>query len=171
MAEPETPQKPSYPRAELRRILDETKTLAMVGVSAKSDRPSYMVMRYMQQRGYRVIPINPAYAGAELHGETVYASLGDIPSAADPIQMVDIFRKSEAAGAVVDEALESLGARGLETIWMQIGVIDWDAAARAEAAGVTVVMDRCPKMEHGRVFGELGAFGVNTGVIGAKLRI
>ncbi|MCI4664205.1 MAG: CoA-binding protein [Neomegalonema sp.] len=169
MSENNSPRRPTYERAALRRILTDTKTIAAVGVSANPNRPSYMVMRYLQQRGYRVIPVNPAYAGQTLHREPVYASLSEIPAGDDPVQMVDIFRKSEAAGAVVDEALTFLGERGLATVWMQIDVIDWAAAARAEAAGVSVVMDRCPKMEHGRIFGELGAFGVNTGMISSKI--
>ncbi len=175
MSEGSTPaepvEKPVYERTYLRRILDETKTIAAVGVSAKSGRPSYMVMRYLQQRGFEVIPVNPAYEGQTLLGETVYARLADIPRDRDPIQMVNIFRKSEAAGAVVDEALEALLDRGLETIWMQIGVIDRRAARRAEAAGLRVVMSHCPKMEHGRIFGELGAFGVNTGVMTSRRRL
>lgn len=169
MSDPKERGAPPVARAVVRRILEETRTIAAVGVSAKPDRPSFMVMRYLQQRGYVVIPVNPAYAGRRLHGETVYARLEDIPRDRDPIEMVDIFRKSEAAGAVVDEAIAALQGRGLKTIWMQIGVVDHAAAARAEAAGLRVVMDRCPKMEHGRVFGELGAFGVNTGLLRSKL--
>ena len=161
---------PEDEQSLMRRILKETKTIAAVGVSANPNRPSYMVMRYLQQRGYAVIPVNPAYAGQTLHGELVFASLADIPAERDPVQMVDIFRKSEAAGEVVDEAIAALSERGLETIWMQIGVVDHEAAARAHAVGLQVVMNQCPKMAHGRLFGELGAFGVNTGVLSSKIR-
>lgn len=159
-----------YPPHLIRDVLRETKTIAAVGVSANEARPSYFVMLYLQGRGYRVIPVNPAYAGRTLLGETVRASVADIPEEDGPIHMVDIFRRSDAAGAVVDEALDTLMGRGLRTIWMQIGVEDEAAAQRAEAAGLRVVMDRCPKQEHGRLSGELGAFGINTRVVSAKLR-
>jgi predicted CoA-binding protein len=127
---------------DLRRILSETRTIALVGWSPKPDRPSHRVAAFLKARGYRVIPVNPGQAGQEALGETVRASLSDIEGGVD---MVDIFRRSEKAGAVVDEALVALP--GLKTVWMQLGVIDEAAAERARAAGVEVVMNRCPAIE------------------------
>ena len=135
----------------IRAILEETRTIALVGASHKQERASWRVMQFMQKRGFRVIPINPGLAGQSLLGETVYASLADIPPSHDPIQMVDIFRNSEAAGDVVDDAINALKERGLETIWMQLDVVNEPAAARAMAAGLRVVMNRCPKIELGRI--------------------
>jgi predicted CoA-binding protein len=162
--------KPSYTHAELRDILTRTKTIACVGVSLNEVRPSFYVARYLKLKGYKVVPVNPRYAGKTAFGETVHESLASIPREHDPIQMVDIFRRSEDAGKVVDEAIETLLDRGLETIWMQIGVIDWDAARRAEAKGIKVIMDRCPKMEYQRLWGELSWGGINSGVLSARLR-
>lgn len=159
----------AYPHDYLRRILDQTKTMAIVGASPKTNRPSNMVMRYMQSRGYRVIPVNPVAAGKEILGETTYGALSEIPVAEDPVELISIFRNSEAAGPVVDEAIEALAPRGLKIVWMQIGVINEAAAARAEAAGLAVVMDRCPKMELSRFKGELSFGGVNSGLISSKL--
>lgn len=161
---------PRYTQATLRRILRDTRTVAAVGVSANPVRPSNYVARYLRGKGFRVIPVNPAYAGRELFGETAVPTLADIPEAVGPVDMVDIFRRSDQAGAVVDEAIAALGGRGLRTIWMQIGVMDWDAAARAEAAGLEVVMNHCPKMEYQRLFDELRIGGFNTGVISSRLR-
>lgn len=161
---------PHYADETLRAILRRTKTIAAVGVSTNPVRPSAYVARYLAVKGFAVIPVNPVHAGARIGGETVLAGLADIPPARDPVDMVDIFRRSAHAGAVVDEALEALLPRGLKTIWMQIGVRDDAAAARAEAAGVAVVMNRCPKIEYQRLFGELRIGGFNTGVISSKLR-
>jgi predicted CoA-binding protein len=161
---------PSYSHAHIREILSRTRTIAAVGVSLNEVRPSYYVARYLKLKNYKVIPINPRYAGTEAFGETVIESLAAIPPEHDPIDMVDIFRRSEEAGRVVDEALEVLLPRGLKTIWMQIGVIDWDAARRAEAKGVTVIMNHCPKIEYQRLWGELRWGGFNTGMISSKLR-
>lgn len=127
---------------DLRQILTDTKVIALVGWSPKPDRPSNSVARYLKAHGYRVIPVNPGQAGVEALGEVVRASLADIT---EPVDMVDIFRRSEEAGAVVDEALAALP--GLKTIWMQLGVSDEAAAARARAKGVAVVMNRCPAIE------------------------
>lgn len=147
----------------IRTILTDVRTIAVVGVSANSSRPSHTVFGYLQKAGYRMIGVNPGLAGKELLGAPVYASLADIP---EPVDMVDIFRASDAAGAIVDEALqlESLP----KAIWMQLTVRNDEAAARAEAAGVRVVMNRCPKIEHGRLTGTIGYMGVNSGVISAR---
>ena len=152
-----------YDDARLRAILRSVKTIAMVGASADPARPSALVLNYLTGRGYRVFAVNPKLAGGRLGRAAVYAALADIP---EPIDMVEIFRRSEAAGVVLDEAL---ALRPLPTvIWMQLGVRDDAAAARAEAAGVEVVMNRCPKIEHGRLSGELGWMGVNTRVLSSK---
>ena len=133
-----------YPDAYLRDILVGVRTIAVVGASPRPHRPSHGVMRYLQRQGYRTIPVNPLAAGTTILGEHCYAALGEIPLDVDgPIDMVDIFRRSEAAGAVVDEAI----AIGAKAVWMQLGVIDGAAAARAEAHGLKVVMDRCPAIE------------------------
>lgn len=127
---------------DLRDILRETRTIALVGWSPKTDRPSHRVAEYLKSRGYRVIPVNPGQAGVQALGETVRASLSDIT---DPVDMVDIFRRSEEVGPVVDEALAALP--GLKTIWMQLGVENAEAAAKAVARGLTVVQNRCPAIE------------------------
>ena len=125
---------------DIRDLLTETRTIALVGASDRPDRPSWGVMRFLQQWGYRVIPVNPQIAGTELNGERVRADLAGIE---EPIDLVDIFRRPLAAGQAVDEAI----AAGAKAVWLQIGVINEDAAARAEAAGLKVVMDRCPKID------------------------
>jgi uncharacterized protein len=135
-----------YPDALLKQIFRSVKIIAMVGASANLARPSNGVMRFLQGRGYRVIPVNPNLTGTTLQGERVYAALSDV---AEPIDMVDVFRNSQAAGGVADEAV----AASAKVVWMQLGVRDDAAAARAEKAGLTVVMDRCPAMEIPRLFG------------------
>jgi uncharacterized protein len=130
----------SYPDTYLRDILEGVRTIAVVGASPRRERPSHGVMAYLQRRGYRTIPVNPNAVGGIINGERCYASLAEVP---DPIDMVDVFRRPEAAGGVVDEAI----AVGAKVIWMQLGVHDDDAAARAEAAGFKVVMNRCPAIE------------------------
>jgi len=149
----------------IRRILKSTRVIAMVGASANWVRPSNFAMKYLQGKGYRVIPVNPGAAGQTIWGETAYASLADIP---DNYDLVDIFRSSEAAGPIVDEAIRFAPAKGIRAIWMQLGVRNDSAAARAEKAGLTVVMNRCPKIEYGRLFGELSWSGVNSGIVSAK---
>lgn len=157
----------TYSNAELLAILGATRTIAMVGASPKWNRPSYFAMKYLQEKGYRVIPVNPGHAGKEILGEKVYASLSDIP---DPFDMVDIFRNSEAAGPITDEAIAIAKEKGIKVIWMQLGVVNHAAAERARAAGLTVVMDRCPKIEFGRLHAELSWGGFNSGIISAKRR-
>ena len=151
-------QPPVPPDARIRDILERTRTIAVVGASANWNRPSAFVMRYLQAKGYRCIPVNPGLAGQTLLGETVYASLRDIPGAVD---LVDIFRASEHIGPIVDEAI----AIGAKVVWMQLGVRNDAAAARAAAAGIAVVMDRCMKIEFGRLGGELSWYGVNSGLV------
>ncbi|MBK0326523.1 CoA-binding protein [Rhodobacteraceae bacterium F11138] len=153
-----------YSDGLLRRVLKRTKVIAVVGVSMNPVRPSYYVARYLALKGYRVLPVNPGHAGATLFGETVCASLSDIET---PVDMVDIFRRSEAVPPIVDEALEAFP--DLQTIWMQIGVTHAGAAAKAEARGVTVIQNRCPKIEYQRLFGELRMGGFATGIISSKL--
>jgi len=133
-----------YGPDDIREILQSTKVIALVGASANPARDSHDVMRFLQTKGYRVIPVNPGLAGQMLNGELVYATLRHIPY---KIDMVDIFRNSEAAGAVCDEAVEI----GAKSVWMQLGVINPQGAARAETAGLKVVMDRCPKIEMPRL--------------------
>lgn len=158
----------SYSDAHLKSVLRQTRTIACVGVSLNEVRPSFFVARYMAAKGFDVYGVNPVYADQQAFGRPIVASLADLPPDVH-IDMVDIFRRSDQAGAVVDEALEVLGNRGLRTIWMQIGVEDAPAAARAEAAGITVIMNRCPKIEYQRLFGELRWGGFATGIISSKL--
>lgn len=153
----------SYSDAYLKGILDGTKTVAMVGASPNWNRPSYFVMKYLQVKGFKVYPVNPRAAGETILDEPVYASLADVPETVD---LVDIFRASEAAGPITDEAI----AHGARYVWMQLTVRNDEAAARAEAAGLQVVMDRCPKIEYARLSGELSWNGVNSRVISSKRR-
>ena len=148
----------------LKDVLKRTKSIAVVGVSMNPVRPSYFVARYMALKAYRVIPVNPGHAGKMLFGEKIRGSLSDIET---PVDMVDIFRRSEAVPPIVDEALAQFP--DLQTVWMQIGVENAEAAATAEARGVTVIQNLCPKMEYQRLFGELRMGGFATGVISSKL--
>tara|TARA_Y100000588_G_scaffold381249_1_gene466575 strand:+ start:1171 stop:1650 length:480 start_codon:yes stop_codon:yes gene_type:complete len=152
-----------YEDSFVKSILADVKTIAMVGASTNWNRPSYFAMKYLQTKGYRVIPVNPVVAGQELLGEAVWSSLDEID---EPIDMVDIFRNAEAAGPITDAAIEI----GAKVVWMQFGVINHEAAARAEAAGLRVVMDRCPKVEYARLNGELSWNGFNSKVISSKRR-
>ena len=149
----------------IRDILRTGKTIAMVGASTNWNRPSYFAMKYLQQKGFRVIPVNPRAAGETLLGETVRASLKDV---GEDIDIVDIFRNSEAAGQVVDETLETHPE--CRTIWMQLGVCNRHAAEKAEAVGKCVIMNRCPKIEYARLSGELGWNGINSRVITSRKR-
>jgi O-acetylhomoserine (thiol)-lyase len=151
-----------YSGAQLRAILERVRTIAMVGASSNWNRPSYFVMKYLQGKGYRVIPVNPGLAGQELLGEKVYPSLRDIPvDAIGPVDMVDVFRSSKEAPKIVEDAI----AIGAPVVWMQLGIRNDEAAAVAEAAGIEVIMNRCPKIEFGRLGGELSWGGINSGII------
>jgi uncharacterized protein len=156
----------TYSPDYIRSVLRDSKTVALVGASANTVRPSYFVMKYMIEKGYTVIPVNPGLAGQDLLGQQVYASLADIPVSID---MVDIFRNSEAALEI------TRGALGLpikpKVIWMQLSVRNDAAASLAEAAGLRVVMNRCPKMEYGKLSGEWGWVGGNSGIISSKRQI
>jgi predicted CoA-binding protein len=153
---------PPYPDALIARILRSVKTIAMVGASPNEMRPSYFAMKYLTDKGFKVIPVNPAAAGGEILGQKVYAKLADVPA---PVDMVDIFRNSEAAGPITDDVIAQKERLGVKILWMQLGVINEEAAKRAEAAGLTVVMNRCPKIEYGRLSGEIGWYGINRRVI------
>lgn len=150
----------------LRDTLTRARVIAVVGVSPNPVRPSHYVARYLGLRGKRVIPVNPGHAGGRLFGEEIHADLGSIPPEI-PVDMVDIFRRSEHVPPIVDEALAQLPA--LRTVWMQIGVENADAAARAEAAGKRVIQNRCPKIEYQRLFGELRMGGFATGIVSSRL--
>ncbi len=149
---------PTYSDALITRVLREVKTIAMVGASANPVRPSYFVYKYLKDKGYTVFPVNPTLDGQTLLGDKVYASLEEIDT---PIDMVEVFRGGEAAGEITDQAI-TIGAK---VVWMQLGVTNDAAAQRAEAAGLTVIMNRCPKMEYGRLNGEMGWVGANSRVI------
>ncbi|WP_136618727.1 MULTISPECIES: CoA-binding protein [Mesorhizobium] len=153
----------SYDNTYIAGILNSVKTVAMVGASANDVRPSYFVLKYLLAKGFSVFPINPGQAGKEILGRTTYSRLADIP---EPIDMVDIFRAAAAVPGIVDEALRLDPLP--KVIWMQLGVRHDEAAARAEAAGIKVVMNRCPKIEYGKLSGEIGWTGVNSGVLSSK---
>lgn len=153
----------SYSDDYIRGILNSVKTVAMVGASPNTVRPSFFVLKYLIERGYRVFPINPGHAGKDILGQTVYARLADIP---EPVDMVDIFRSKEYAVAIVNEAL-ALATRP-KVIWMQLGIRSDEAAAIAEAAGLKIVMNRCPKIEYGRLSAEIGWFGVNSRTLSSR---
>ncbi len=142
-------------------ILGRTKTVAMVGASANRIRPSYFVLKYLLAKGYKVIPVNPGLAGQDLLGQPVVADLSEISG---PVDMVDIFRNSEAADGITDQAIET----GARVVWMQLGIRNDEAARRAEKAGLEVVMNRCPKIEYGRLSGEISWAGVNSRTISAR---
>jgi uncharacterized protein len=153
----------SYTDTYIRGILNTVKSIAMVGASEKENRPSYFAFKYLLERGYKMIPINPGHAGHDLLGRRIYARLADVP---EQIDMVDIFRASQYALPIVQEAL-ALNPRP-QVIWMQLGVRNDEAAALAEANGMKVVMNRCPKIEYGRLSSEIAWMGVNTRTISSK---
>ncbi len=153
----------AYSDSFIRGILNSVKTIAMVGISPKDNRPSYFAFKYLQQRGFRMIPVNPGQAGKEILGQKVYARLADIP---EPVDMVDIFRASPYALPIVQETI-ALKPRP-QVIWMQLGVRNEAAAKLAEGAGMKVVMNRCPKIEYGRLSSEIGWIGVNSRTLSSK---
>jgi predicted CoA-binding protein len=153
----------AYPDSYIRGILNTVKTIAMVGISPKENRPSYFVFKYLLERGYHMIPVNPGHAGKEILGQKVYAKLSDIP---EPIDMVDVFRASAFVMPIVQEAL-TLKPKP-QVIWMQLTVRDNEAAALAEAAGIKVVMNRCPKIEYGRLSSEISWMGINSRTLSSK---
>lgn len=146
-------------------ILGQVKSVAMIGASSNINRPSYFVQKYLAGKGYTVHPVNPGLAGQEILGRLVYASLADVPA---PVDMVDIFRNSEAALEITRDAIRQKDRLGLKVVWMQLSVRNDMAAAEAEAAGLAVVMNRCPKIEYGRISGEIGWAGVSSGVISSR---
>ncbi|MEM7226460.1 MAG: CoA-binding protein [Pseudomonadota bacterium] len=151
----------------LRGLLAGVRTIAMVGASPHWNRPSYFAMKYLQEKGYTVRPVNPRAAGTEILGETVYASLEEIPG---PIDMVDIFRRSEDVGPIVEQSLALAEEKHIKVIWMQLGVRNDEAEAMAKAGGLEVVMDRCAKIEFGRLNTELSWGGFNSRIISSRRR-
>ena len=143
----------------LRRILDENRVIACVGLSANWYRPSFFAAKYLQEHGYRVIPVNPRYQ--EILGERCYASLSEI---AEPIDVVQLFQRTDKVQPFVDDAIKM----GVKVVWMQLGIVNQQAAEQAREAGLEVVMDRCMKIEHGRLFGGLNFIGINTKIISSK---
>jgi uncharacterized protein len=152
-----------YDDGYIRGILSTVKTIAMVGVSANTSRPSYFVFKYLLERGYRVIPVNPGLAGQDLLGQRVYASLADI---SEPVDMVDVFRAAQYLPGIVEQTLQMKPRPGV--LWMQLGIRNEEAAQRAEANGIKVVMDRCPKIEYGRLSSEISWMGVNSRTLSSK---
>ncbi len=153
----------NYPDSYIRGILNTVKSIAMVGISPKDNRPSYFAFKYLLERGYNMIPVNPGQAGKDILGRKVYARLSDIP---EPVDMVDMFRGAQHAVPIVEEAV-NLAPRP-QVIWMQLGVRNDEAARLAEAAGMKVVMNRCPKIEYGRLSSEIGWIGVNSRTLTSK---
>ena len=153
---------PQYSDALIARILRSVKTIAMVGASPNEVRPSYFAMKYLLDKGFRIIPVNPGQAGKEILGQKVYANIAALPA---PVDMIDIFRASEHVGPIMDEAIANKDRLSLKVVWMQLGIINEEAAKRGEAAGLTVIQNRCPKIEYGRLSGEIGWMGVNKRTI------
>jgi hypothetical protein len=153
---------PTYPDNLIKSILRSVKTIAMVGASGNDIRPSYFAMMYLLNKGYKVIPVNPGMVGKTILGQEVYASLKDVPA---PVDMVDIFREAKFAPEISRETVAEKDRLGVKVLWMQLGVISEEARQIGEDAGLTVVMNRCPKIEHGRFSGEIGWMGVNRRVI------
>ena len=153
---------PAYEDTLIKTILRSVKTIAMVGASGNEIRPSYFAMMYLLNKGYKVIPINPGMAGKTILGQTVYGSLKDVPA---PVDMVDIFREAKYAPAIAQEVVAEKDRLGVKILWMQLGVISEEAEKIGRDAGLTVIMDRCPKIEHGRFSGEMGWLGINRKVI------
>jgi uncharacterized protein len=157
---------PQYPDSLIKSILREVKTIAMVGASGNDIRPSYFAMMYLLNKGYKIIPVNPGMVGKTILGQTVYGSLKDVADAGiGPVDMVDIFREAKFAPEIAREVVAEKDRLGVKVLWMQLGVISPEAEKIAQDAGLTVVMNRCPKIEHGRFSGEIGWMGVNRRVI------
>jgi len=152
-----------YDDALVEGILAGVSTIAMIGASANTVRPSYFVLKYLTQKGYRVFPVNPGRAGGQIGGLTAYASLADVP---EPVDMVDVFRSADAVPGVIEEALALDPRPGV--IWLQLGIRNDEAAAEAERHGITVIQNRCPKIEYGRLSGEISWAGVNSGRVSAR---
>jgi len=153
---------PQYSDDYIKSILRATKVIAMIGASGNDMRPSYFAMKYLLDKGFKVVPINPGLAGKTILDQPVYGALKDVPA---PVDMVDIFRAADAAPGIVKEALAEKDRLGIKTIWMQLGIVSEEAAAMAREAGLNVVMDRCPKIEYGRLSGEISWLGVNRRTI------
>ena len=153
---------PSYPDSLIKSILRSVKTIAMVGASGNEIRPSYFAMMYLLNKGYKVVPVNPSMVGKEILGQKVYGALKDVPA---PIDMVDIFREAKYAPDIARETVAEKDRLGVKVLWMQLSVISEEAEKIATDAGLTVIMDRCPKIEHGRFSGEMGWLGINRKVI------
>jgi predicted CoA-binding protein len=162
MAELNAEGLPVYPDSLIKSILRSVKTIAMVGASGNEIRPSYFAMMYLLNKGYKIIPVNPGLAGKEILGQKVYRSLKDVPA---PVEMVDIFREAKFAPDIARETVAEKDRLGVKVLWMQLGVISPDAEKIATDAGLTVVMNRCPKIEHGRFSGEMGWLGINRRLI------
>lgn len=158
-----------YSDEYLREILRNTRCIAGVGMSPNVIRPSWLVGNYMHQHGFKVVAINPRMAGETHFGSVAVGRLSDIPAEMGPVDMVDIFRRSDLVLPIVEDAIEALLPRGLKYVWMQIGVINEEAARLAESHGLSVVMNRCPKMEYQRLRGELRLAGINTGIISSRM--
>jgi len=153
---------PAYSDDLIKSILRSVKVIAMVGASGNETRPSYFAMKYLLDKGFIIHPVNPALAGKKILGQTVYTALRDVPA---PVDMIDIFRSAALAPKIVAEALEERERLGFKVVWMQLGIVSDEAAKMAEAAGLTVIMDHCPKIEYGRLSGEIGWIGVHRKVI------
>src|SRR3984893_10454247 len=153
----------SYPDSYIRGILNTVKTIAMVGASEKENRPSYFAFKYLLERGYKMIPVNPGHAGEDMLGQRIYARLADIP---EPVDMIDIFRGAQYALGIVHDVVAQKPRP--QVIWMQLGVRNDEAAALAEANGMKVVMNRCPKIEYGRLSSEIAWMGVNTRALSSR---
>jgi len=153
---------PQYPDTLIKQILRSVKTIAMVGASGNEIRPSYFAMMYLLNKGYKVVPVNPGMAGKTILGQTVYASLKDVPA---PVDMVDIFREAKYAPDIARETVAEKDRLGVKVLWMQLSVISPEAEKIAQEADLTVIMNRCPKIEHGRFSGEMGWLGINRKVI------
>jgi predicted CoA-binding protein len=153
----------AYPDAYIRDILKSVRTVALVGASHKPERPSWIVLKYLKDRGYEVFPVNPGLAGQEILGRPVYGRLADVPA---PLDMVEIFRNSKAAGPITEEAL-ALDPPP-KVVWMQLSVRNDEAAAKAQERGLKVVMNRCPKIEYGRLSGEIGWQGINSRILSSR---